>query len=197
VLRSGTVRVERNHQHVVTLGEGVVLGELAVLGTDKRRTATVVCTSVCIMRALHGNVVNQILEGFPSAKLHFEHEYFSRRLVNDCSACKEERDSMDMFYGSPMPLTTAAVQKMLGLSETVHQVKKAQKKKAVHSAAAAALLQPLVVKADPARRRELLSYAWDSHRGQAQPAAFSAKERRCATPSTQPPSGRTTAMSFH
>ncbi len=56
IIRHGTVQVEKDGKKVVELPSGTVVGELAVLGTDKRRTATVKCQSLCLIRALHGDV---------------------------------------------------------------------------------------------------------------------------------------------
>merc|ERR1711865_1133330 len=52
ILRHGTVRVEKGGKALVELHSGVVIGELAVMGNDKRRTATVVCTSLCLIRVV-------------------------------------------------------------------------------------------------------------------------------------------------
>lgn len=114
ILRAGQVRVEKNRKLVVTLGAGVVLGELAVLGTDKRRKATVTCSSLCLIRMLHGAVFNDILNQFPSAKRVFDHAYIARLVSIEMASTGEELRKLDQFYGSATPRTGAQMVQMFG-----------------------------------------------------------------------------------
>mmetsp|Transcript_6693 Transcript_6693/g.15026 ORF Transcript_6693/g.15026 Transcript_6693/m.15026 type:complete len:446 (+) Transcript_6693:101-1438(+) len=114
ILRSGKVKIEKGGKFVVELPSGVVLGELAVLGSDKRRTATVTCTSLCLIRALHADVFHEILEKFPGAKRVFDHAYVARLVSMEVYNAKEELNYYDTFFGSAMPRTGAQLQEMLG-----------------------------------------------------------------------------------
>jgi CRP-like cAMP-binding protein len=114
ILRAGTVKIEKNNKFVVELPSGVVLGELAVLGSDKRRTATVTCTSLCLIRALHADVFHEILEKFPHAKRSFDHAYVARLVSVEVHNAKDELQTLDAFYGSATPRTGTQLQNMLG-----------------------------------------------------------------------------------
>jgi len=99
ILRSGKVKIEKGGKFVVELPSGVVLGELAVLGSDKRRTA---------------DVFHEILERFPAAKRVFDHAYVARLVSLEVHNAKEELSYYDTFFGSAMPRTGAQLQEMLG-----------------------------------------------------------------------------------
>eukprot|EP00928_Gymnodinium_smaydae_P006373 TRINITY_DN12251_c0_g1_i1.p1 TRINITY_DN12251_c0_g1~~TRINITY_DN12251_c0_g1_i1.p1 ORF type:complete len:402 (-),score=91.16 TRINITY_DN12251_c0_g1_i1:28-1200(-) len=122
ILRAGTVNVEKDGRVVVELSSGTVLGELAVLGSDKRRTATVTCTSLCLIRALHADVFHEILDRFPTAKKVFEHAYVARMVSVHVQNSQEEKYSLDSFYGSATPNTTAQMENILGSSIKVANV---------------------------------------------------------------------------
>merc|ERR1712039_216073 len=119
ILRSGTVKIEKDGKFVVELPSGTVLGELAVLGTDKRRTATVTCTSLCFVRALHADVFHEILDRFPSAKRIFEHAYVARLVSVHVQSAKEEKAMYDKFYGSATPKTQTQMQDLFGTNMQV------------------------------------------------------------------------------
>jgi len=99
---------------IVTLGSGVVLGELAVLGSDKRRKATVTCSSLCLIRTLHGDVFHDILNQFPRAKRVFDHAYIARLVSIEMQSAGEELRKLDQFYGSATPRTGAQMVQMFG-----------------------------------------------------------------------------------
>jgi len=131
ILRSGTVKIEKDGKFVVELPSGTVLGELAVLGTDKRRTATVTCTSLCLIRALHADVFHEILDRFPSAKRVFEHAYVARLVSVHVQSAKEEKCMYDKFYGSATPRTRGQMQELFGSQMQVESPRMLSSMKAV------------------------------------------------------------------
>merc|ERR1712087_2043 len=131
ILRSGTVKIEKDNKFVVELPSGTVLGELAVLGADKRRTATVTCTSLCFVRALHADVFHEILDRFPSAKRVFEHAYVARLVSVHVQSAKEEKCMYDKFYGSATPRTRGQMQELFGSQMQVESPRMLSSMKAV------------------------------------------------------------------
>lgn len=124
ILRAGQVKIEKGHKFVVSLGAGVVLGELAVLGSDKRRTATVTCTSLCLIRVLHGDVFHEILNSFPRAKRVFDHAYIARLVSIEMQTAGEDLKKLDQFYGSATPRTDAQMVQMFGATMNLDDRKK-------------------------------------------------------------------------
>lgn len=124
ILRAGEVRIEKGHKFVVSLGAGVVLGELAVLGSDKRRTATVTCTSLCLIRVLNGDVFHEILNMFPRAKRVFDHAYIARLVSIEMHTAGEDLKKLDQFYGSATPRTDAQMLQMFGSTMNLDDRKK-------------------------------------------------------------------------
>jgi len=114
VLRAGRVKVEKQGKFIVELGSGVVLGELAVLGSDKRRLATVICTSLCLFRVLHGDDFQELLDSFPRARRVFDHRYIARLVAINLRNVQEERTSLDNFFGSAAPRTTQEMATLFG-----------------------------------------------------------------------------------
>jgi CRP-like cAMP-binding protein len=114
VLRAGTVKVEKQGKFICDLSSGVVLGELAVLGSDKRRMATVICTSLCLFRVLHGDDFHQLLASFPRARRVFDHRYIARLVAINLRNVQEERSSLDNFFGSAAPRTTQEMAQLFG-----------------------------------------------------------------------------------
>lgn len=104
ILQAGSVKVEKGGKFLVKLNGGVVLGELAVLGADKRRTATVTCTSLSLVYVLHGDVFHEILEGFPRSKKIFDHAYIARLVTFELTKVQEEVGELDRFYGRAHPM---------------------------------------------------------------------------------------------
>jgi CRP-like cAMP-binding protein len=124
ILRAGEVRIEKGHKFVVSLGAGVVLGELAVLGSDKRRTANVTCNSLCLIRVLHGDVFHEILNSFPRAKRVFDHAYIARLVSIEMQTAGEDLKKLDQFYGSATPRTDAQMVNMFGSTMNLDDRKK-------------------------------------------------------------------------
>jgi CRP-like cAMP-binding protein len=114
IIRAGSVRVEKDKKTVVELPSGTVVGELAVLGTDKRRTATVKCQTLCLIRALHADVFHEIVNKFPRAKRIFEHAYVARLVSVDVQNTKEEKLWLDTFFGSAAPLRKTEAAALIG-----------------------------------------------------------------------------------
>lgn len=114
ILRAGEVKIEKGRKFITSLGPGVVIGELAVLGSDKRRTATVTCTSLCLIRVLHGDVFHEILNLFPTAKAVFDHAYIARLVSIEMANATEDLRKLDQFYGSATPRTVAEMGSMFG-----------------------------------------------------------------------------------
>lgn len=73
---------------------GEVFGEMAVLGTDKRRTATVIAKTVTLVRCLHGETFNMLLEIFPTEKAPFERQYISRMVTDSLASVRQELEKM-------------------------------------------------------------------------------------------------------
>jgi len=124
ILRAGEVKIEKGHKFIVKLGAGVVLGELAVLGSDKRRTATVTCTSLCLIRVLHGDVFHEILNSFPRAKRVFDHRYITRLVSIEMQSAGEDLKKLDQFYGSATPRTDAQMVQLFGATMNLDDRKK-------------------------------------------------------------------------
>jgi len=117
ILRAGNVKVEKNSKLVAELSSGVVLGELAVLGDDKKRTATVTCTSLCLIRVVHGDIFTEILDAFPASKKMFDHAYVARLVAIEMQGASEDLKKLDQFYGSAIPRTAAQMVQLLGASK--------------------------------------------------------------------------------
>lgn len=104
ILQVGSVKVEKGGKFLVKLNGGVVLGELAVLGADKRRTATVTCVSLSLVYVLHGDIFHEILEAFPRSKKVFDHAYIARLVTFELTKVQEEVSELDRFYGRAHPM---------------------------------------------------------------------------------------------
>lgn len=124
ILRAGRVNIEKGHKFIVSLGAGEVLGELAVLGSDKRRTATVICTSTCLIRVLNGDVFHEILHSFPRAKRVFDHAYIARLVSIEMQTANEDLKKLDQFYGSATPRSDAQMVSMFGATMNLDDRKK-------------------------------------------------------------------------
>jgi CRP-like cAMP-binding protein len=113
ILHSGKVRVDRAGKFITECESGVVLGELAVLGLDNRRTASVTATHVCFIYVLHGDVFKEILQKFPESKKVFDHAYIAKLLRHELEKSKDEKSKLDRFYGSAHPMLELEVQEYL------------------------------------------------------------------------------------
>lgn len=111
IVHVGKVDVEKGGKKLASLGGGVVLGELAVLGSDKRRTATVRVREVTLAYVLNGEVVQQVLEMFPSAKRIYDHEFVGRLLKFELEKVKDEITHLDEFYGRAHPMPSKEVRR--------------------------------------------------------------------------------------
>lgn len=106
ILQIGHVKVEKGGKFIAECHGATVLGELAVLGLDKRRTATVTCVALCLVYVLHGDVFHRILENFPNSKRVFDQAYISRLVTFELAKSKDEMQHLDTFYGRAHPMTT-------------------------------------------------------------------------------------------
>lgn len=120
VLRSGSIRLEKDGRSVTTISDGAVLGEFAEMGSDKRSKNTATCLSICLVNSLHSNNFKALLDKFPQSKRFFEHAYVARMVAFQVKSSSEEKASLDGFYGSATPHTDAAIESMLGAE--VHSV---------------------------------------------------------------------------
>jgi len=111
IVHAGKVDVEKGGRILASLGGGVVLGELAVLGSDKRRTATVRVTEVTLAYVLNGKVVQQTLEMYPETKRIYDHEYVGRLLKFELEKVKDEITHLDEFYGRAHPMPSKEVRR--------------------------------------------------------------------------------------
>lgn len=105
ILQAGLVKVEKNKRLLAELGGGIVLGELAVLGSDKRRSATVTCARLCLVYVLHADVVHQLLDKFPRSRRVFDHEFVARLLKFGLEKVTDEVETLNNFYGKAHPRT--------------------------------------------------------------------------------------------
>lgn len=106
LIQCGLVIVEKGGRFLVKLSGGVVLGELAVLSTDKRRTATVTAVALSLVYVLCGDVFHSLLDCFPNAKRVFDHAYIARLVSFELSKVRDEMNQADKFYGRAHPMTT-------------------------------------------------------------------------------------------
>mmetsp|Transcript_51597 Transcript_51597/g.95490 ORF Transcript_51597/g.95490 Transcript_51597/m.95490 type:complete len:391 (-) Transcript_51597:180-1352(-) len=105
-LQSGGVKVEKKNELLGHLTSGDVFGELAVLGSDKRRRATITVTCLSLVYVLRGEVFTRTLQKYPKSQRHFDHEYIRRVLDFDLDLLKEERSRLDSFHGCAHPKST-------------------------------------------------------------------------------------------
>eukprot|EP00746_Dinoflagellata_sp_MGD_P036676 gnl/MRDRNA2_/MRDRNA2_18806_c0_seq1.p1 gnl/MRDRNA2_/MRDRNA2_18806_c0~~gnl/MRDRNA2_/MRDRNA2_18806_c0_seq1.p1 ORF type:complete len:1053 (-),score=150.93 gnl/MRDRNA2_/MRDRNA2_18806_c0_seq1:78-2798(-) len=70
-LNSGSVMVEIGGRHVTDLPLGSVFGELAALGINPRRNATIIAKKICHTCILHRCVLQAALETFPKEQQRF------------------------------------------------------------------------------------------------------------------------------
>lgn len=105
ILHTGQVKVEKQGRYITSLNGGVVLGELAVLGSDKRRTATVIAETLSLVYVLHGDVFHEILDNYPHSKRIFDHAYVTRLVTLELAQAKDEISHYDKFYGKAHPMT--------------------------------------------------------------------------------------------
>jgi len=123
ILRHGSVRLERDRKLVEEVGSGSVLGEYAVLGQDKRRKFTAICTSLCLIRALHADVFHDIVARYPDDKRVFEHRFIAKVVHIDVHNAKDERSARDKIHGSVMPRSAGEVDSLLGKDKGVNMFK--------------------------------------------------------------------------
>lgn len=109
IVYSGKVEVLKGSMRVAELGGGVVLGDVAVFGSDKRRTATVKCLECTLVYVLNGEVVHETLEQFPRTKQIHDHDYIARLLRFELEKAAEEVDHLENFYGKCHPMKTDEV----------------------------------------------------------------------------------------
>ncbi|CAK9020129.1 unnamed protein product [Durusdinium trenchii] len=104
ILHSGKVEVLKGSKVVAELGGGVVLGDVAVLGSDKRRSATVKCLECTLVYVLNGEVVQETLEKFPVTKTVYDHDYIARLLRFELEKAADEVEHLENFYGKCHPM---------------------------------------------------------------------------------------------
>lgn len=124
VLRGGSVSIHKGGAHIVDLPAGVVLGELAVLGTDKRRTATVTAKSLCLVRAIHGDVFQELMDQFPKARLVFDHAYVAKLVKVDCQNTQDEVKNLNRLRGAAAPKSSTEMQALFGETVKIEPSKK-------------------------------------------------------------------------
>mmetsp|Transcript_119690 Transcript_119690/g.334079 ORF Transcript_119690/g.334079 Transcript_119690/m.334079 type:complete len:414 (-) Transcript_119690:142-1383(-) len=125
ILRAGKVKIEKDRKLLVELPAGTVLGELAVLGSNKVRSATATCISLCFLRVLHADVFHELLDKFPAAKRTFEHSYVARLVSIHVRTNEAEKAEMDAWYGDATPRTRADVLTCLGEHEAAEDLRRA------------------------------------------------------------------------
>jgi CRP/FNR family cyclic AMP-dependent transcriptional regulator len=80
VILSGTVRIERDGEHLRDLTDGDFFGELAMLA-NVARTATATCVTDCRLLVLGGREFNSLLAQFPTIQNAVLHAVAQRVLV--------------------------------------------------------------------------------------------------------------------
>lgn len=105
LLQVGTAAASRDDKPLDEYRSGQVLGELAVLGKDKRRPFTVICKRHCLVYSLQCNVFSKILSKYPDGQKILDHEYICRHLSYELLKVKDEVKSLNFFYGKAHPLT--------------------------------------------------------------------------------------------
>jgi len=65
VIIDGTVRIDRDGEHLSDLGSGDFFGELSLLG-DVPRTATATCTTACRLLVVGHREFHSLLSKFPT-----------------------------------------------------------------------------------------------------------------------------------
>lgn len=116
ILQTGNVKIDLGGKTVANASDGAVLGELAVLGADKRRTATVTCTSLSLVYVLHGDSFHAVLECFPTSQRVFDHAYIARLIALDLAKVRDDIQSLNRNYGKAHPMSQAQVhQDIFGL----------------------------------------------------------------------------------
>jgi len=106
VLDVGQASIEQGGEIVSTVSDGAPLGELAVLGPDKRRRATVVCTSLSLVTVLKEKVMQQVLEDFPNCRSAFHRAYINTLVRDNLFHADQEIKQLNRFYGKVHPLNT-------------------------------------------------------------------------------------------
>mmetsp|Transcript_48340 Transcript_48340/g.90497 ORF Transcript_48340/g.90497 Transcript_48340/m.90497 type:complete len:348 (-) Transcript_48340:141-1184(-) len=106
IIHMGKVEVVKGSKRVAELSGGVVLGDVAVFGSDKRRTATVKCLELTMIYVLNGDVVHNTLDQYPQTKKVHDHDYIARLLKFELDKVSDEVEHLENFYGKchPMPL---------------------------------------------------------------------------------------------
>ena len=87
VLLDGEVDVATDHCHH-RVGRGALLGEIALLVPDGRRTATVTALSDLVVLVFTRTEFTQLMTGVPSVAHKILHEA-TRRLIENSEACGE------------------------------------------------------------------------------------------------------------
>lgn len=104
IVHTGTLNIDRNGVVVDAVEGPVLIGELAVIGNDKRRTATISCTKMALVYVLHGEVFKEVLSKFPDSKQVFDHAFISRLCKLQLQKVKDEVCQLNEFYGRAHPL---------------------------------------------------------------------------------------------
>merc|ERR1719456_1020676 len=81
-----------------------MFGELAVLGTDKRRRVTAQCQTPTLIAVLNGDVMNELLDDFPNARKAFHHAYIKSLVGEGLANASDEIRQLNAFYGKVHPL---------------------------------------------------------------------------------------------
>jgi len=103
ILQRGTVSVEKGGVCLVELKDNAIIGEMAVVGSDKRRSATVISQDWCIVRVLSGMVFSRILEDFPSEQSRFQEQSFKRMISNELPSIRHELHGWAKLNGGVHP----------------------------------------------------------------------------------------------
>jgi len=115
IIDAGQMKIEQASLYstriVATLSDGATVGELAVLGSDKNRRATVVCMTPCVVSILDGDIMNEVLKGYPNSKGAFDAAYVKTLVGDGLTSATDEVHKLNQFYGKVHPLT---VEQMVG-----------------------------------------------------------------------------------
>lgn len=103
ILHRGCVSIEQGGCVVAELKDHAILGEVAVLGSNKRRTATVICKSWCIVQVLSGADFSRVLEEFPPEQAKFQDQISKRMCQTELPSIRRELHGLNVIMGLAHP----------------------------------------------------------------------------------------------
>eukprot|EP00811_Abedinium_folium_P034598 NODE_7467_length_1575_cov_7.811464.p1 GENE.NODE_7467_length_1575_cov_7.811464~~NODE_7467_length_1575_cov_7.811464.p1 ORF type:complete len:400 (-),score=93.34 NODE_7467_length_1575_cov_7.811464:286-1485(-) len=104
IIKEGLCTVTCSGKVLASLSSGSIFGELAILSSDCRRTATITCTELSLIYVLHADVFKQIMNSSKEMQRVFDQLYIARLTTYALQhACDEMREK-DRCIGRAHPL---------------------------------------------------------------------------------------------